>query len=124
MSGNGNRKPNLVFVFSDQQSFDMMGCAGNGQIHTPRLDRFAQESVRLTNCFGNTPVCTPWRGMLLSGMHSLHNGAFANDRPMLPGKGKYFAEALRDDGYQTAYVGKWHIYGGKRDRPVPAGPYR
>ena len=64
------------------------------------------------------------RGMLLSGQHPLKNGAFSNDVCMLPGKGNYFGEVLRDNGYRTGYVGKWHIYGGQRDRPVPAGPYR
>ncbi len=84
------RKPNLLFVFTDQQSFDMLGCYGNEQIQTPNLDRLAEESVRFEYCVASTPVCTPMRGMLLSGQHPLKNGAFSNDVCMLPGKGKYF----------------------------------
>jgi len=118
------KKPNLLLVFTDQQSFDMLGCYGNEQVQTPHLDRLAKEGVRFEYCISSTPVCTPMRGMLLSGQHPLKNGAFCNDICMLPGKGKYFGEVLRDNGYRTGYVGKWHLYGGDRNRGVPAGPYR
>ncbi len=117
-------KPNLVFIFSDQQTFDMLGCYGNQQIITPNLDEFSKEGVRFTHCFSNSPVCTPFRGMLMSGQQPLYNGAFVNDKPLVPGHGKKFAEVLRDAGYSTAYVGKWHILGGDRDRPIPPGEMR
>ena len=117
-------RPNLVFVFSDQQSFDMLGCAGNKDIITPNLDKFAAEGVRFTQCISNSPVCTPFRGMLLTGQHPLRSGAFCNDIRIVPGEGRYFAEVLRDAGYACGYVGKWHLYGGDRNRPIPAGPFR
>ena len=120
----GRRRPNLVFLFSDQQSWDMLGCYGNSQIQTPRLDRFASESVRFEHCVANSPLCTPYRGVLLSGRHPLHSGALSNDIRMLPGRGDYFGEVLRDAGYRTGYIGKWHLYGGNRVRPIPAGPHR
>lgn len=119
-----HRRPNLLFVFTDQQSFDMLGCYGNEQVQTPNLDTLAESSVRFEYCVSSTPVCTPMRGMLLSGQHPLKNGAFSNDACMLPGKGKYFGEVLRDNGYRTGYVGKWHLHGGDRNVPIPAGPYR
>lgn len=121
-----HRKPNLLFVFSDQQSFDMLGCAGNPQIKTPNLDAFAEQGVRFEHAVANCPVCTPSRSMLLSGRHPLHNNCFTNDRRLLtedeigPGLGN----VLRDAGYRMGYVGKWHLYGGDRDRPIPAGPDR
>lgn len=118
------RKPNLLFVFSDQQAWDMVGCYGNEQIRTPRLDRFAGEGVRFADCVSTCPVCTPYRGILLSGMHSLYNGAVVNDWQLLPGEGRHFGEVLRDGGYRTGYVGKWHLYGGNRNRPIPPGPHR
>ena len=117
-------KPNLLFVFSDQQTFDMVGCYGNRQIITPNIDKLATEGVRFKNCFSNNPICTPFRGMLMSGQYSLYNGCYTNDRPLLPGHGKKFAEVLRDDGYYTGYIGKWHLLGGNRNRPIPAGPMR
>lgn len=116
--------PNLVFIFSDQQTFDMLGCYGNDQIITPNLDKFATEGVRFTHCFSNSPVCTPYRGMLMSGQQSLYNGTYVNDKPLVPGHGKKFAEVLRDAGYSTAYVGKWHLQGGDRNRPIPPGEMR
>ncbi len=117
-------RPNLLFVFSDQQSFDMLGCNGNRQILTPNIDRFAQQAVRFNHCISNSPVCTPYRGLLFSGQHPLNTGALGNDLRMVPGHGKYFGEVLRDSGYRTGYIGKWHLYGGDRVRPIPAGPLR
>jgi arylsulfatase A-like enzyme len=118
------KKPNLVFLFSDQQSSDMLGCYGNEQIRTPRIDRFASQGVLFENCVSNSPVCTPYRGILMSGQHGLYTGAIKNDFQMVPGNGNYFGEVLRDAGYRTGYIGKWHLYGGDRRRPIPAGPYR
>lgn len=118
------KRPNLLFVFSDQQSYDMLGCNGNAEIHTPRADGFAAEGLRFTHCFSNAPVCTPYRGMLMSGKHPLHNGAFENDFPLCPQAGPHFGEMLEQSGYLTGYVGKWHLLGGDRKRPVPAGPLR
>jgi arylsulfatase A-like enzyme len=118
------RRPNLVFVFSDQQSSDMLGCYGNRQIITPNLDRFAKDSVLFRHCVASSPLCTPCRGLLLSGQHPLRTGALENDIQMLEGGGKYFGEVLRDAGYRTGYIGKWHLYGGDRVRPIPAGPQR
>jgi arylsulfatase A-like enzyme len=117
-------RPNLVFLFSDQQSSDMLRCYGNTQIITPNIDCLAQEGVRFKRCISNSPVCTPYRGVLLSGQHPLWTGALGNDLQMVPGNGKYFGEILRDAGYRMGYFGKWHLYGGDRVRPIPAGAYR
>jgi arylsulfatase A-like enzyme len=102
----------------------MLGCYGNRQINTPNIDRLAAQGVLFNYCVSSSPSCTPYRGMLLSGQHPLRNGALTNDMQMLPGNGNYFAEVLRDAGYRTGYVGKWHLYGGDRNRPIPSGPFR
>jgi arylsulfatase A-like enzyme len=117
-------RPNLLFLFSDQHSYDMMGCSGNRQARTPVMDRLSTEGVHFSHCFSTTPVCSPYRAMLLSGMHPLHCGPFFNDVTMIPGKGVYFGEALRNAGYRTGYFGKWHLLGGNRVRPVPRGELR
>lgn len=111
--------PNLVIVLSDQHSADMVGAYGNEQIISPHLDQLAAEGVLLERAFSSQPVCTPFRGMLMSGMHPLKNGAFVNDVPLLPNKTKLMAEILKEKGYQTAYFGKWHLLGGNRDRGIP-----
>ena len=118
------RKPNLVFVMSDQHSWDMLGCYGNQDIITPNFDRLAKQGVRFDHCISNSPVCTPYRGILMSGQHPLHCGSMQNDLQILPGKGNYLGEVLRDAGYRMGYYGKWHLYGGDRVRPVPPGPFR
>jgi|GEM_PF-125299 len=123
-AGAGRKRPNLLFVFSDQQSWDMLGCYGNTDILTPRTDAFAKEGLRFTHCFSNAPVCTPYRGMLMSGKHPLHNGALENDTPLCPSAGPHFGEVLESAGYRTGYIGKWHLLGGDRARPVPQGPLR
>ena len=109
---------------SDQHSWDMLGCYGNRDVISPNLDRLARQGVLFNHGIANSPVCTPYRSILLSGQHPLRNGAFQNDLRMLPGKGNYFAEVLRDAGYRTGYYGKWHLYGGERVRGIPPGPDR
>ena len=116
--------PNLLFVFSDEHSWDMLGCYGNEQVITPAIDRLASQGVRFRHCVSSSPVCTPYRGMLLTGQHPLRSGALANDFQLLTDTGQHFGHVLRGAGYRTGYVGKWHLYGGHRNRPIPAGPHR
>jgi len=116
--------PNLLFVFSDQQAYDMAGCYGNTQIITPNIDRLASSGIRMENFYVNCPISSPFRGILMTGQHTLYNGCFTNDVPLLPASGKKFAEVLRDAGYRSAYIGKWHLLGGDRNRPVPPGEMR
>ena len=113
-----------MFIFSDQQSFDMLGCYGNRQIITPRLDALAAAGVRFNHCVSSQPVCTPFRSMLLTGQHPLRSGGIKNDVRIVPGEGRCFGEVLRDAGYRLGYFGKWHLYGGDRERPIPPGPFR
>jgi arylsulfatase A-like enzyme len=116
--------PNLVFVFTDQQSRDMLGCYGNRDLKTPHLDAFAADGIQFAHGVSSAPVCTPYRSMLLSGQHPLYNGAVHNDVPMLANNGTYFGHALKQANYRTAYIGKWHLLGNERDRPVPPGAMR
>ena len=118
------KKPNILFVFPDQHARDMVGCYGNRDLLTPNLDNFASEGVKFEECISSSPVCTAYRGMLMSGQHSLYNGAITNDVPLLANNGKYFGEVLRDAGYKMGYIGKWHIYGGNRNQPIPPGKMR
>lgn len=118
------KKPNLVFIFSDQQSWDMLGCYGNQQIITPSIDALAAEGVRFNYCISSNPVSCPTRAMLMTGTHTLTNGVMINDiRPYI-GNAVTFAQALRQEGYHTGYVGKWHLYGGYRNRGIPRGEAR
>jgi arylsulfatase A-like enzyme len=118
-------QPNLLFVFTDQQSYDMLGVAGNSQVLTPNLDQLAGEGIYFRHAISNCPICSPYRGMLMSGQHPLYNGCFTNDVPLLHDNGLTFGQALGQAGYETAYVGKWHLFGGgTRDQGIPPGKNR
>lgn len=118
------KRPNLVFIFSDQQSRDMVGVYGESDVQTPHLDALAAQGITFDHCMSNAPVCTPYRSMLITGQHPLHNNCFNNDRRLLPDIGMTFAGALGQVGYRNGYIGKWHLQGGDRDRPVREGPDR
>lgn len=123
-SAEEKKRPNLVFFFTDQQSSDMLGCNGNSQILTPNVDAFSKTALCFNHCISNNPVCTPARGILLSGQHPLYNGAICNDTQLRLQDGKAMGSILSNAGYDTCYIGKWHIYGGDRDKHVPPGPHR
>ncbi len=114
---------NLLLVFADQMRGQAMSCAGNPQVPTPNLDRMAAEGVRFSRACCNSPVCTPSRGSLLTGLYPGAHRAYVNDVPVrtdVPSLGTLF----RDAGHATGYVGKWHLDGSPRDKFTPPGARR
>jgi arylsulfatase A-like enzyme len=85
----------------------------------PNVDRLAQEGVVMDNAISTFPVCSPYRGMLLTGLHPMHNGVVTNDTA-LRADVPTVATAFRDAGYRTGYIGKWHLEW-NRDPAVPPG---
>jgi len=112
------RKPNLVFVFADQWRAEATGYAGNRDVRTPNLDRLAAESVNFANAVSCCPVCSPYRAGLLTGQYPLTHGVFLNDVP-LRNEAVSIAEVYRQAGYETAYIGKWHLDGNRRSAFIP-----
>lgn len=104
------RKPNLVFCFTDQQRAQATGYGGNPVVKTPHLDALAGQSVNFVNAVSGWPVCSPYRATLMTGQHPHSHGVFLNDVP-LGDEAVSFAQALGGAGYNTGYIGKWHIGG-------------
>ena len=92
-----------------------MGCAGNTEVSTPNIDAIAAEGAMFRNAYSNCPVCVPVRGTLLTGLHPLRHGAAGNDLPIRTDL-RSVADELNDAGYDTAYIGKWHLGGVPRDQ--------
>ncbi len=102
------KRPNILFFFSDQQRWDTCGCYGQNLEVTPNLDRMASEGVRFEHAFTCQPVCGPARSCLQTGLHATQTGVWKNGLS-LPRETKTLAHHLGDIGYETAYVGKWHL---------------
>lgn len=101
-------KPNIVFYFSDQQRWDTLGCYGQKLNVTPNLDKLAEQGTRFENAFTCQPVCGPARACLQTGKYATETGCYRNDIE-LPLDIKPLAEYFNESGYETAYVGKWHL---------------
>lgn len=110
-------RPNIVFVFADQMRACSMGCMNNPEVITPNMDRIAGEGVLVTNAISCQPVCSPYRAQLLTGRYSHANGVIHNDI-RLPDRELLLPTVLKQQGYATGYVGKWHLAG--RGNPVDA----
>lgn len=101
-------RPNVLVILTDDQRWDAMSCAGNRLIRTPNIDRLATEGARFANVFVTSSLCSPGRASLLSGLHARRHGVLNNfteypvDLPSYP-------RQLKIAGYETAYVGKWHM---------------
>ena len=118
-------KPNILFIYTDDQSYDALSIVQKEQgargrfpwLKTPNLDRLAAEGVRFRNAFVMNSLCSPSRAVNLTGLynHESGNGIASNFRPF-PVKNVTHATLMRAAGYTTAYVGKWHM-GSQRERP-------
>ncbi len=102
-------RPNILFVMTDQQRADALGCAQDW-MRTPALDRIAAEGVRFTQCITTTPVCVPARVTLATGRYPHNNSVWNNMDYTLPADAPTWMRAIRDLGYRTSLFGKTHLH--------------
>jgi uncharacterized sulfatase len=103
-----DKKPNIIYFFTDQQRWDTCGCYGQPIDVTPNLDRMASEGVKFQNAFTCQPVCGPARACIQTGLWATQVGCPTNHR-QLPPDATTIAKLAHTAGYETGYIGKWHL---------------
>jgi arylsulfatase A-like enzyme len=119
--GLAGRRPNMVFILTDDQGYGDLSCHGNPILQTPHIDRLHAEGVRFTD-FHVSPTCAPTRSALLTGRHEFRNGVTHTilERERLTPQATTLAQVLKSAGYTTGIFGKWHLApecAGKKGRP-------
>lgn len=116
-----NQRPhNVIIIFADQ----LRGTPDINQCHTPTLDRLKSQGINFPNAISGCSQCSPYRGSLLTGLYPLQHGVLVNDATLAPTHHS-IATAFKRNGYQTAYIGKWHVHGSptggfdRRNSPIP-----
>jgi arylsulfatase A-like enzyme len=102
-------RPNIVFIMADDLGYGDLGCFGQEQIQTPRLDALASQGMRCTSAYAGSTVCAPSRCVLMTGKHTGHAIIRGNGTMPLPEEEVTLAEVLKDQGYATAMFGKWGL---------------
>lgn len=104
------KEPNVVFILSDDHRYDFMGFHERAPewLETPNMDRMAREGVHVANAFVSTSLCSPSRASVLTGQYMHHHRVVDNQRPVAEGT-RFFPEYLQAAGYETGFVGKWHM---------------
>jgi arylsulfatase A-like enzyme len=113
-----SKQPNIVFIFSDQHRAQATGFGGDPNVRTPVMDALAARSLNFTTAVSGMPVCAPYRASLLTGQYPLTHGVFTNDVCLGDGAVS-LAQACSAAGYDTAYIGKWHLDGHGRSSYIP-----
>ena len=111
---------NVIYILTDDQRFDELGFM-NPVIDTPHMDKLAKEGVHFKNAFVTTALCSPSRASILTGQYMHSHGVVDNNKAAKPGT-VYFPSYLQQVGYETAFIGKWHM-GGHHDDPQPGFDY-
>lgn len=113
----GAQPRNVVFVLVDDLRYDALGFMGHPWLETPNLDALARDGVHLRNAFVTTALCSPSRASILTGLYAHRHRVVDNNNPIPPGT-VFFPQYLQQAGYDTAFIGKWHM-GGDSDEPQP-----
>jgi len=116
-----DNRPNIVFILCDDLRWDCMSCAGHPYLKTPNIDRLANEGVRFKNAFCTTSLCSPSRASILSGLYA-HTHKVMDNFTEFPANLPSFPARLHEEGYETAYIGKWHM-GENNDEKRPGFDY-
>jgi arylsulfatase A-like enzyme len=112
------KRPNVVFVLTDQWRASAAGYAGDPNVKTPHLDALAAESIHFKNAVSCCPVCSPARASIITGQYPLTHGVFVND-VYLQHKTPSLADCFNAAGYRTGFIGKWHLDGHGRKTYIP-----
>lgn len=105
-----NRRPNIIYIMTDQQCATAMSCAGNPDVLTPNMDRLAEHGIRFTNAYCAMPLSGPARGAMFTGYMPSETGIIENDIPVPDSlKGMTLGSLVASAGYDCAYAGKWHV---------------
>lgn len=111
-------KPNIVFVLVDDLRWDDLGCTGHPFSRTPHIDRVAHEGANFRNAFATTPLCSPSRASILTSQYAHSHGIIDNtERSEQSHRLKTFPQELQKAGYETAFLGKWHMGNDSSPRP-------
>ncbi|NIM48009.1 MAG: sulfatase-like hydrolase/transferase [Gemmatimonadales bacterium] len=114
----GGPRPNVVVIVVDDLRWDEFGAAGHPYLETPNIDRLAREGGMFVNSFHAVPLCSPNRASLLTGQYPSRHGIIDNvARNRASHRLETFPRALQKDGYETAFVGKWHMGNDPTPRP-------
>jgi arylsulfatase A-like enzyme len=100
--------PNILFIFTDDHCEQAISAYGSEIIHTPSMDRIANEGMRFNRCYVTNSICGPSRAVIQTGLYSHQNG-FQTNRDTFNGDQQTFPKLLQSAGYQTAVIGKWHL---------------
>ncbi len=103
-----NAKPNILWICTDQQRFDTLGCYGNSYVNSPNIDRLAANGVLFENCYSQSPVCTPSRASFLTGRYPRTTRCRQNGQDIPPDE-KLVSRLLKDAGYVCGLSGKLHV---------------
>ena len=104
---NVEKRPNIIFILTDDQRYDELGFL-NPVIDTPNMDRIADQGVHFQNAFVTTALCSPSRASILTGQYMHNHGVVDNNEPP-KADAVFFPQYLQEAGYETAYIGKWHM---------------